>query len=954
MENFKVTPKDSLPNKINKQEERINRTNSIIFQNAVISSNYLEIIGNDNQLIKLIFRSPEEIHSKNEKLYGIIGEKLNQFEEVKLIIDFERLSLELEIDELKSIIEKLYNNIEDIYNTKLSLIIKNSLLAIQENLNPILFANKLVLNKLEIDDELYAMSPILLDLFPSIEANELILRKFKFNSKSQLSKFYKFIINVGCKKLTLEDIFIELILKKDQNDDDYKDLDIYISYIEGVIVIDNNYTAINSLVMRDCPLFAITGNMFNYKESEYFKSIKRDIDIDETSLLNPFIITKFKIIDGKFDLCFDLDSFKLQLEEKGYNNDYDYIDYLDYIFNILISFKREGQKIVDNKKKEWEKDEDGLSEINPKYFHRLTFKNFDIKKLEYITGDEMTFIEEKNTIFNSEEKERKHRWEKFEEDLDNFEFEKLSEVKEVVFDNCTNFFIKWILIFIKGRDNEKKNFNIDFDFLKIKKCGKDYIDLTKILTYKIGTLILFDSPLIIGDNFPKDGPLLENVRQRGIIENLILKINSLDSYGKQCNLNTYKTLQIMTELIKNPKYIKNITFELSALSNLMTFLAYNEYLGKQNIYNDPNDDEDGNDDINPENKPKGKIDINNLIREPDNYLPKYMCFGSKKYRDRIYEEAFCLEALENSKIILKCLTIKKQTENFDNQNYLMTKAEPKGKNIKSYTDNNELKKIDFGSDGFFIDRDYKNFFSKNKIKTVELRNVVFSNYKDINLKDIEGETITNLISNNKYEEKSIEKNQYEKTHFPDYKIDVKTLNGIIYKNYLFDDIGVMFTYFMYKIEQKNNREGNQIKSEEFEKKNTLMDYFKKLKNLFQSFKKNIKQLTIIIDNVKELKELYCTLCVFKIILTKKWIKEKINYPGAKNPEIELPNKEDFEFYLGPYFLMEKNEEEKDCYSIMNYYYTSEEEEMMIKNKEFEIDGYTIKLEFDYDIFNDTA
>ena len=39
---------------------------------------------------------------------------------------------------------------------------------------------------------------------------------------------------------------------------------------------------------------------------------------------------------------------------------------------------------------------------------------------------------------------------------------------------------------------------------------------------------------------------------------------------------------------------------------------------------------------------------------------------------------------------------------------------------------------------------------------------------------------------------------------------------------------------------------------------------------------------------------------------------------------------------------------------MNYYYTSEEEEIMIKNKEIEIDGYTIKIEYDFDIFNEIA
>jgi len=177
--------------------------------------------------------------------------------------------------------------------------------------------------------------------------NELILKKFKFNSKTQLLNFCEFIIKVGCKKLTLEDIFIDLIIKKDENDNEYKDLDIYLSYIDGVISIDNTYTTIYSLTLRDCPLFAIIGNMFTYKNPHEYKITYKDIDIDETSLINPSIITKFKIHNGKYDICFDLDSYKLQLEENEDNEneyEYDFIDYLDFIFNIIIKFERKEQK----------------------------------------------------------------------------------------------------------------------------------------------------------------------------------------------------------------------------------------------------------------------------------------------------------------------------------------------------------------------------------------------------------------------------------------------------------------------------------------------------------------------------------------------------------------------------------------------------------------------------------
>ena len=49
MDNFNITPKDNSSNNINKQEKKIKRVNSIIFNNAQITSSYLEITSNDNQ-----------------------------------------------------------------------------------------------------------------------------------------------------------------------------------------------------------------------------------------------------------------------------------------------------------------------------------------------------------------------------------------------------------------------------------------------------------------------------------------------------------------------------------------------------------------------------------------------------------------------------------------------------------------------------------------------------------------------------------------------------------------------------------------------------------------------------------------------------------------------------------------------------------------------------------------
>ena len=793
----------------NKDENIIVNEKSIIFKDKRCSGDHIEIISNDKKFIKIIFRNPGELYTVNSDFSEILQEKLEQFQEITIILDYQRLSFELEAKEIKNLIDQFKKK----NDTKLSLIIKNCYYKPEKDLKQIKYDNKLILNKLEIDDELYSLTTKLNDLFPNLQVNELILKKFKFNSKSQLSNFCKFIRDVDCKKLTLEDIYIELILKKDENDDEYKDLDIYFSFVDGIITVENIYTTIASLTLRDCPLFAIEGDIFNAQNG--FKN--KDIDIDENSLINPSIITRFKIKNQKYEICFDLDSFKIKIEERGDKNKYDYIDYLDYIFNIIISFKRNGQKIIEDKKN-WNDIEDGLGEINRKNFYKLIFKNFDITKFEFIFDDDLTFIKEENWIFNEEEQKRKKRWEILEKDLEKFDFEKLSGVKEVVFDNCSNFFVKWILHFIKGKNYENKSVNDDLNLLKIKKCGKDYIDLNNILTMRIKNVILFDSPLIVpkkDEQIKSENHLNYIVGDLGSIGNLTIKINSLDCYGKQYNLNTYETLRILVELMKEPRFQRNLTFELNSLWNIMTYLVNEIYFKNQGFYKDPNDEETGQDKI-PNDDLKGVINELDIIKEKPICLPKHIFFSSKKKRDYIYFKAFNMECLKGSIITLRNLTIKKQTENFDNQNYLIVKY---NRQVKSYTDNQDLKKIDFGSDGFFTDRDYKYFFSINEIETVELINVLFSNYKDNNLKDKEEETIINLMSINDFEKKSIIENNYKEMHFPNYRIDVKTLNGVLYKNFYFEDVGIMFKYFMHIIEPQNENERRiPISNDSYEKK----------------------------------------------------------------------------------------------------------------------------------------
>ena len=258
------------------------------------------------------------------------------------------------------------------------------------------------------------MSPNLNILFDNVTAKKLILKKIKINSKSELNKFFEFIYKIGCEELELEDIFVELIIKEDKT---YNDLENYITFENGKFNIINSEKElkVKKLRMTDCPLFGISQDIFkNFSDD---KDIT--IDIDENSIINPDIITKFKINEGYFEICYDLDSFKLNDDEENENNKekkIDYLKYYEYIFNIITK---------DNIK-----------------FKKIKFKNFDITKYEYIAGENLTFIEEKNLIFNKEERERKTKFEEFDKEINERinnrnNINNFSEIKELIFDNCS-------------------------------------------------------------------------------------------------------------------------------------------------------------------------------------------------------------------------------------------------------------------------------------------------------------------------------------------------------------------------------------------------------------------------------------------------------------------------------------------------------------------------------------
>ena len=610
--------------------------------------NFITIRNNDNIFIIFQNLSIKKEDIKDE-LLKIKEEKENENKSLSLIIDINNLAKDIKFDELtiiKEIITKItFGELEysDKNDYNLNIYIKNCLFETEGNI--FYEDSKLYLNQLYISDELYSLSPRLDKFFANLRPKKLTIKKIKINSKQQLENFYDFIIkNDQCEDLTLEDFFIELIIKKD-DDKEYNKLNQYFFYKEGKIYINSidDETKIKKLKLIDCPLFAIKKDTF--KDINNYKDII--IDIDENSLLNPNIITKFKINDGYSDICFDLDSYKINknIQEDSKDSN-DYIQYLKYIFKIII----------DN--------EDNNN------FKKLHFRNFDITKYEYITGENLTFIDEKNWVFNNEEKERKNKFENFNEEINkkiDDNLNKLSNVKELIFDNCSNYFIQLILKLFKNNTN-----NNELDLLKLKKCGKEYFDLKNILSLKIKNLILFDTPLII-DHFPENNTSnLNNFKGNfGKFDNLTININTLEHYCNANNLNYFKTIEIIVELINNKNFNQNICFEMNAFPTILEFLI------AKNCRKD--------------------------------YIPCDFNIKSNEDRQKLIEKCL-LKNLTNRTITIKRNNIKNSLENY----YYISKI-------------TKINKDEFGNDTFDIDTDYKTFFYINKIKEIILKDNIFTN-----------------------------------------------------------------------------------------------------------------------------------------------------------------------------------------------------------------------------------
>ena len=762
------------------------------------------ILNNDKTTF-LIIR--DDIIDKN---IDMENKEINK-DNLTLVFDLENLNLALTPSEVVRIIEKTKPK---------NIIIKNSRI---DKIDNMYYKDKLLyLNELFISDELYSMSGHLKSLYNTFRPKKLTLKQFKINSKSQLHNFLEFIKEVGCEELILEDIFIELLIKQNEEDQTYNVLEEYIGVNNGIIVIFNDneenkfeLKKLKTLKMIDCPLFAITEGTFI--------DINKDIsiDIDENSLINPSILTKFKIKEGFSYLCFDFDSCMLN-EEITDNKIKNYKKVLDsYILN---------EKNIDIKIANYIYVFDMILDAKNHKFKKLVFKNFDITKYEYITGENLTFIDEQNWIFNEEEeRKRKEIFEAFDKDRDNIinnNKDKLKDVKELVFDNCSNYFIEKILKFTDSSKN-------DLDLLKIKKCGKEYFDLKNILSLNIKHLILFDTPLIVdhsnkNNDGNNDNDNLSNFNGKfGIYEQLTIKIMSLEHYCTVSNLDYYKTIKIIVELIQRENFIKKICFESNALPIIMTFLItkpyYDGYL--KEIPNETTTDnnkgnneeaskvtknEKNNEKNDGQNNSENKIQRKKYIISP--YYDFNEIFEEKEkapqrktknkngvaWRDRLIDAFFNIN-INNKEIIIKKNNIKNKFENYDYLLEELLKDVPEeikdGNNNKEPTKKEEKYKIlekiegknNFGSDIFNVDIDYRRFFKLNKIKNVVFEKCLFSHYvqnpKYSNFKLNIKETIINLIK----DEKVI-----------NYIIDMKTINEIIFKNKNIEDLSSLCKYLAIK------------------------------------------------------------------------------------------------------------------------------------------------------------
>ena len=843
--------------------------------------------GNENNFYYVLFNNKttfiviRDFSFEKEKI--IIKENPH----LTLVFDFENLSKKLDPNKVSVFIKYINSN----NNTIKNIIIKNCLV---QNFSRF-FDLDLKLDLLYISDELYSMSPNLNILFGNLEIKKLVLKKMKINSKYESNNFFEFIFSkIKCEELELEDIFIELIMQDNKEDEDFKDLDQYITFENGEFyMIKNNepkkLNNLKKLKMIDCPLFSISEETFIDKNNRNDISI----DIDGNSLIDPGLVTKFKINEGLSEICFDLDSFKLDMDEDEDEDKKkkDYINNLKYIFENII-----------------------LNNENIKY-KKIKFKNFDMTKYEYITGENLTFIDEGQRIFNKKEKERAKKFEEFNNYINN-EINNnkniFSEIKELIFDNCSNHFIQIILKFILTGNNNK------LEYLKLKKCGKEYFDMTNILSLKLKKLILFDIPLLDIN--------LDKFTNNNILENLTITISCLEYYCKSNNLDYYQSMEMTVKIITNKNFNKHICFEMNALPSIMTFLVAKK--------------------INEEKKATCKsiptyfqfLSEEKDIKDVDKDKKKEMLEEANKKRKEYKAKSFELKKLNKNTITLRRNNIKNKLGNYEIYYLAYLKLDKeedleRGKNLKS----------DFGKDIFNLDEDYRYFFKYNQIKNIIVENCLFTNFKSSQkIKIKKQETIINLIDNS------------QKNYI--YTFDMQSLNEIFFKNKDEENI----TFFIRYLNIKDFRVIDEDTYEYLLKLSKKITAF--IIYIFYHLIKYLHEIKIVFNNIKEKKEFFCLLCVYDV--AKRYLEQK----GKKEYEIfDFNSNEkygDFQHIqeqlikrIGPYFLKKKDENNEDIYSnVFNYYYTSEEEnkifgdfkntENNVKEIAFASHNFTIEYKFD--------
>ena len=461
-------------------------------------------------------------------------------------------------------------------------------------------------------------------------------------------------------------------------------------------------------------------------------------------------------------------------------------------------------------------------------------------KLEYIIENNYSNIEEKDLVLNKEEKTKKEKFEIFDLKIkEKIKKIKLLNIKEIIFDNCTNYFIELTLSMVKS----------DLDLLKIKKCAKDRFNLNNILSLNILHFYLFDTPIFIDSkkSFPKFN-----------FNNLSLRINSLEHYCSENNINFNKTIELILELISNSEITQNIIFEMDTLSVIFKFLIH---------------------------KKMKKIEF-------------------KSYNERLVKinksKIFYIKGLEDKNIKIKKNIINNSLD------------------IYEYNLNN----VNSENDLFDYDIDYVSFFNNNnKIKYIIFEKNIVNNSEEkleknrMNINDLKTQTLINIIHLNNMS----------------YKIDFITLeNAILDKNFnSFSHLLLIYYNYYNQLKEKS-----EITKKDYFNIIYYIKYLNSINNILSHILKNDFKITFIINNIKEQKEFYILLCIYKWISNINNNNNIIHKKIKEEKEIiKLYYNEEIINIVEKHFIKRKNEQNKEIYNIINYYYLSKEEKELFEDYE---------------------